>query len=1569
MGCAMTQTTPDNTPRRSKPIKGRPNYNQDPREFQNYQRRIRKDRNDKGSNNNNDDYDSEDDEIDAARRRINQNTQNRRKGKKNINNLRTEDMEEDLLQDFREMKKRKNRKQKISQLQKEVPFKHREKEEPYDPRVSKPFKIGYEEEIYNGINYGVPIQLYNQTWLTIDCKVDPDTHKPQVEIPPGWRIPTLDDYKTLIKWAGSNEKAKILMTHPRLLKMDPSLQYITSTKAYPSENNGYNNKAWMFYCIAFDREDDAEGDQEQLGNGGIAMNETEVGFSESDRKRERKKKKNNKDKEDTVISEGDETIDYGNSEFVYQMKKQLKENKEIYQPVDMKTENKRKPKTPVMSSMLIDDDDEEGKMIFEYNPLSIYEKAENRIKALRKDKEDYNEEDIGASPIRDSNEETQPKSNKDKIIYCLDTFALKQTIRCKLISNKVLDLSFKCPLVIERNFRAFFEVPALFNITTFEWHFNDKYCPPAKNKSNKFVACHVFKNPGEYNIELEITLFSNRYFHIQKKVWVIDEIEYGDEEVIDGINYGQPIKFGNQIWLDRDLTFYENFKNQEIDLHRGKGPGIHGENSFLDSICACPNGWRLPYKEEVEELLHYAGCNDDQRLFFFTMLEGGFNAEVSESGFYDAICLSFKTKEKKRIENRKTEAATVSSADISKNESKDKDSIDKELIDPQFIKKLRNYDKLILNSLNFGDIYQKEAYSLCIENNKVLISTRTTSLNSAYSFFSTRCIADDNLVLDLGLKDDSFPVNFEIPFNIDYPNVEWCEWDFGDGSQREKNKPQITHAYKKVAEYDVRVKIDLFGGRKRLVKKHINIYADNDAIGEDTKLISADQVLVYNIGELYKAQRVNGVHFSNQIAPIAPLSKENGFYIAFNDMQDNNMKVFKILLEKLTLSINESFKKPFYTLYNGVPCDIVCVPTGAVLLMRDLRDENTLYVMSITEDGRVLWRNNIMQNGAYPLKAEPNQLLFYDNTNEKIEFGMNAMFKPYSGRLAFGQGKIICIFSYMNNFGVANGQRHDNNGDTIVTYSLDGSEVHLVSAWSTTHSLAQRAWYDGRFLYTASLGDCGPSNVKVLRVEPSIKLKLDVSNLKVEIQEMQKEQEHKETGELQHNQNDKNPNAVQPEGELDIKFDHYFPLQNRIRNNKDLVMANDEYELDECDYLKNLDNFKKSEHMTMSIRHNYIYGNMINGCVPSDLVGQSCGRFGSVTQLQMDRFAMVYSRIPCIDGGLINKANEFSTVLFNAELKIIGQAIYKTGDLINCIKQARYGRNLFVLFSETKRCSQNNKYLADTVNFVEDALEQGIKPCKCFLANISGKKISQLIGFDANMFSPSDDMETLKDGSVVWVFSDDENNLYLCMLCTQKSVEICERFSKELIPAGQLATFFAEKGENVKRLKREKEIAVLKSMGIDEEEEERRRQEIIEMERKKKEEEERQKQMEKEVAEEEEFRKKEEEEKKKKAEEDAKRFEEEELEEVEEEEDEEDEKSEDDKDSKTKKEKKDKQKKGKKKRKGSKKISKKNIDEDSEEDPFADVNPDYIPEVPIYGNRNTSARRNNPSDLGKNYYM
>ena len=89
---------------------------------------------------------------------------------------------------------------------------------------------------------------------------------------------------------------------------------------------------------------------------------------------------------------------------------------------------------------------------------------------------------------------------------------------------------------------------------------------------------------------------------------------------------------------------------------------------------------------------------------------------------------------------------------------------------------VKNYNKILLSSLNFGDVYNREAYSLSIENNKVFLGTRTTSMNSPFSFFSTRCVLDENLDFDFGLKENSFPINYEINFKIDYPNITYIKW-------------------------------------------------------------------------------------------------------------------------------------------------------------------------------------------------------------------------------------------------------------------------------------------------------------------------------------------------------------------------------------------------------------------------------------------------------------------------------------------------------------------------------------------------------------------------------------------------------------------------------------------------------------------------------------------------------------------------------------------------------------------------------------------------------------------------
>ena len=297
--------------------------------------------------------------------------------------------------------------------------------------------------------------------------------------------------------------------------------------------------------------------------------------------------------------------------------KQLDKNKEDFQPVTEDYILKRKK--------LFTPNFKDNSIAKELNRDDESEKTQ-RKRTFKEEEESKNSE------ITDEDDELNEDEKPKKFIFSVNTFKYAKSIRCKLIANEVLDVSFKCPLVIEAGYRSFFEIPKLYNITTFKWTFNDNNCKQRLNTSDKLIASHVFIEPGEYQIDLEIELFANRIFHSSKKVWVIDEILYGDELILNGVNYGQPIKIGNQIWLDRDLISNKNYEGNEISLKRGKGPGIHGENSYIESLTACPPGFRLPFKGEIESLLDYAGRNMEQKLFFFTKLEGRFLANLDESG-------------------------------------------------------------------------------------------------------------------------------------------------------------------------------------------------------------------------------------------------------------------------------------------------------------------------------------------------------------------------------------------------------------------------------------------------------------------------------------------------------------------------------------------------------------------------------------------------------------------------------------------------------------------------------------------------------------------------------------------------------------------------------------------------------------------------------------------------------------------------------------------------------------------------------------------------------------------------
>ena len=249
--------------------------------------------------------------------------------------LTPEEIEDGIKQDQKEEEKRKGRKAYFSPMQKEIPFKHKEPESPYDPNISKPYSLGYEDEIYKEINYGKPIRFYNQTWLTYDAPVEADIYGPRVMIPPGWRTPTLKDYKNLFKFIGNNEKIKIFLTHERLMNMKKDFLYITSDKVFPDDYNGYNTKAWAYFCIGFNFYDEVEypgieplvlpNQQKKIIN--IAQD------NKKDEENINTMNNNNNSKEEIKEEFEDAIVSDDDDDFIKKMNKQLNKNREDYGPL------------------------------------------------------------------------------------------------------------------------------------------------------------------------------------------------------------------------------------------------------------------------------------------------------------------------------------------------------------------------------------------------------------------------------------------------------------------------------------------------------------------------------------------------------------------------------------------------------------------------------------------------------------------------------------------------------------------------------------------------------------------------------------------------------------------------------------------------------------------------------------------------------------------------------------------------------------------------------------------------------------------------------------------------------------------------------------------------------------------------------------------------------------------------------------------------------------------------------------------------------------------------------------
>jgi hypothetical protein len=298
---------------------------------------------------------------------------------------------------------------------------------------------------------------------------------------------------------------------------------------------------------------------------------------------------------------------------------------------------------------------------------------------------------------------------------------------------------------------------------------------------------------------------------------------------------------------------------------------------------------------------------------------------------------------------------------------------------------------------------------------------------------------------------------------------------------------------------------------------------------------------------------------------------------------------------------------------------------------------------------------------------------------------------------------------------------------------------------------------------------------------------------------------------------EKNEEIIPQRNNHDVNLQFYFPLQNKLLNNTKMLNVKDDKTLQDSFHSKNFEYYREREHLKMAVRHKFVAKNMIEGSIPGNFGGQSSGRMGGMHLLPNNKILIIYSRVECDNEcGEKNDISELCFLSFNNQFKIEKSISFRPGSYINFIKHAKYGDNIFVMISETTLVSDDKKYIYDKYTFFGEDIEEEHYPCNCFLMNQNGEIISDLMMLNYNFFSPNDDFETLKDGSVVWTFVDDDDCLYLCFLACKSTFNYLNKFPDSIMPMGKYNDYLIKVKEEEEEEKKRKDKEFLISIGIDE---------------------------------------------------------------------------------------------------------------------------------------------------------
>ena len=192
--------------------------------------------------------------------------------------------------------------------------------------------------------------------------------------------------------------------------------------------------------------------------------------------------------------------------------------------------------------------------------------------------------------------------------------------------------------------------------------------------------------------------------------------------------------------------------------------------------------------------------------------------------------------------------------------------------------------------------------------------------------------------------------------------------------------------------------------------------------------------------------------------------------------------------------------------------------------------------------------------------------------------------------------------------------------------------------------------------------------------------------------------------------------------------------------------------------------FLEDNHFDPVLKYNYKYKsitnqNFIPGDIPADGFGHSCGRLGGlVSDDNYKTFGLVYSRKKCkltADNNITsrNYHDEFGIIFFDENLKQNNHVIFGEGSKIINIKTARLRDNILILYGETE--DEYSKY-----EVLDNTLDSKMK-MYLMLVDFNGKIVFKPKLFEGKHLPTTDDLRTLKDGSVAWTFVDVEGKIHL----------------------------------------------------------------------------------------------------------------------------------------------------------------------------------------------------------------